>query len=71
MPQSNINIPSIYNYSASKPFAHNYPDIDYTQLSITEENGSVPGMSQSDNIHNNVSWRLCAMMESLLFLWNN
>ena len=50
---SNGHIPSIYNHNASLPFARNHPDIDYTSLRVCEESGSIPGMSQYENIHNN------------------
>ena len=49
----NGSIPSIYNHNSRLPFARNYPDIDYTSIRVCEESGSIPGMSQSENIHNN------------------
>ena len=49
----NGNIPSIYNYTSCEPFARNYPDIDYTSISVSEESGSIPGMLQYENIRKN------------------
>ena len=50
---TNVNIPSIYHVSTCQPFARNYPDVDYSSICLSEENGNIPGMSQYENIENN------------------